>query len=72
MNGNRAVRIIPAHLEFSDVQPNKVQKIHIVVKNIDKHSREIRCHPPQSKVGVFMIKCHLKVNRVNSACISLS
>ena len=56
MNGNRAVRIIPAHLEFSDVQPNKVQKINIAVKNIDKHSREIRCHPPQSKVGVFMLK----------------
>ena len=56
MNGNSAVRIIPAQLEFTDVQPDKVQKINIAVKNIDKHSREIRCHPPQSKVGVFMLK----------------
>ena len=47
----KGVRIIPSKVEFSDVQANKVQKINITVKNIDNHSREIRCHPPQSKVS---------------------
>ena len=61
MNMNRVVQIIPAQLEFSDVQPNKVQKINIAVKNIDKHSREIRCHPPQSKVSVFMLTVNIVI-----------
>ncbi len=44
------VRIIPRHIEFIDVEPNKLQKITVVVKNISNHSKAIRCHPPQSEV----------------------
>ena len=67
----KGVRIIPSKVEFSDVQANKqqIQKINITVKNIDKHSREIRCHPPESKVRCFyttyiFIKFKTVVNRL--------
>ena len=51
MEGDTAgVRVIPRTVEFSDVEPDKVHKISITVKNISRSSKAIRYYAPQSKV----------------------
>ena len=52
MEGDTAgIRVIPRTVEFSDVEPGKVHKISITVKNISRSSKAIRYYAPQSKVG---------------------